>query len=178
MASNYMKTARKLQIAINKKFKVRILFNTTQWYSDKKQDSINLYTVKRTDGDADKHQYVNTDIFSTLTAEEQAIKIKELKKQYNDMYIYIDDLIDKIGDINIDEDNAETIERISKNLYRLREYLQQYITTTFNQKDYFDNDVFFRRFLYVLYSINTTIEEFVKGRNKKIGLDDTESEKK
>ena len=35
----------------------------------------------------------NTDIFSTLSAEEQSIKIAELKKIYNDLYIYISDML-------------------------------------------------------------------------------------
>lgn len=83
MASNYMKTARKLQMAINKKFKVKILFNTTQWYSDKKQDSINLYTVKRTDWDEDKHKYVNTDLFSTYSQIQLVLWLRDFWYELN-----------------------------------------------------------------------------------------------
>ena len=121
---------------------------------------------------------INKDLFPTLTAEEQAIKIKELKKQYNNMYIYIDDLIDKMNNIALDEDNVIIIERITVNLLKLREYLQEYISTTFNLKDYFENDVFFRRFLQVIYSVDSTMQDLSKGRAKKLGLKDDESEKK
>ena len=121
---------------------------------------------------------INKDLFPTLTAEEQAIKIKELKKQYNNMYIYIDDLIDKINNIALDEDNVTIVERITVNLLKLREYLQEYISTTFNLKDYFENDVFFRRFLQVIYSVDSTIQDLSKGRAKKLGLKDDESDKK
>ena len=120
----------------------------------------------------------NKDILTTLTAEEQAIKIKEQKKQFNDMYIYIDDLIDKIGDIELDEDNTEVIERVSKRLYNLREYLNEYITTIFATKDYISNDIFYRRFLQVIYSIDTIMQDLAKSRAKKLGLELDEDEKK
>lgn len=129
-------------------------------------------------GDSGEANPINKDLFPTLTAEEQAIKIKELKKQYNNMYIYIDDLIDKMNNIALDEDNVTIIERITINLLKLREYLQEYISTTFNLKDYFENDVFFRRFLQVIYSVDSTIQDLSKGRAKKLGLKDDESEKK
>lgn len=120
----------------------------------------------------------NKDILTTLTAEEQAIKIKEQKKQFNDMYIYIDDLIDKIGDVELDEDNTEVIERVSKRLYNLREYLNEYITTIFATKDYISNDIFYRRFLQVIYSIDTIMQDLAKSRAKKLGLELDEDEKK
>ena len=120
----------------------------------------------------------NKDVFATLTAEEQAIKIKEQKKQFNDMYIYVDDLINKINDIQLDEDNTEIVERISKNLYNLRDYLNEYITAIFATKDYISNDVFFNRFLQVLYSIDSTMQDLAKSRAKKLGIEMDESEKK
>lgn len=120
----------------------------------------------------------NKDILTTLTAEEQAIKIKEQKKQFNNMYIYIDDLINKIGDIELDEDNTEVVERISKRLYNLREYLNEYITAIFPSKDYISNDIFFSRFLQVLYSMDSVLQDLAKSRAKKLGLEIDEDEKK
>jgi len=148
--------------------------------SDSGDDNSSSDLDSSTTDDASSSEAIpaNKDIFTTLTAEEQAIKIKEQKKQYNDMYIYIDDLIDKINDIDFDESNAIIIERISRNLFRLRDYLAEYIETTFNMKDYYTNDVFFRRFLYVLYSIDSTMQDLAKGRAKKLGLNDEETDKK
>ena len=129
-------------------------------------------------GSEDEAIPANKDVFTTLTAEEQAIKIKEQKKQFNNMYIYIDDLIDKVSDIKLDEDTAVVIERISKRLYELREYLNEYITTIYASKDYITNDIFYNRFLQVLYSIDTTMEEIATSRAKKMGLELDESDKK
>jgi hypothetical protein len=120
----------------------------------------------------------NKDIFTTLTAEEQAIKIKEQKKQFNNMYIYIDDLIDKISDVQLDEDNTMIIERISKRLYNLREYLNDYITSIYPTKDFISNDIFYNRFLQILYSIDSTMLDLAKSRAKKIGIELDENEKK
>ena len=94
------------------------------------------------------------------------------------MYIYIDDLISKIGDIQLDEDNSAIIERISKRLYNLREYLNEYITDIYATKDYISNDIFYTRFLQVLYSIDSVMQDLAKSRAKKLGLDIDETEKK
>lgn len=121
---------------------------------------------------------INKDIFTTLSAEDQAMKIKEQKKKFNDMYTYINELIDKIGDIDVEEDTIDIVSRISGNLYRMREYLADYITSRYPVTDYFDNDVFYNRFLLVLYSTDTTLQELAKARAKKLGLNMAENDKK
>lgn len=48
MANKFLNTAKKLQIAINGKFpEQRLLLNITQWYSEDKRCTINMYTLKR-----------------------------------------------------------------------------------------------------------------------------------
>ncbi len=101
----------------------------------------------------------NTDIFTTLTAEEQAIKIKELKKQYNNLYNAINDTIEKIGNIDLDEYTVKVISQVYKSLYDIRDYLYTYITVTFAQKSYMENDGFFNRFLLSFYSINSIVDK-------------------
>lgn len=47
MPANYINTAKKLQTAINNKFGLKILINTSQWYSEDKNRAISMYTVKQ-----------------------------------------------------------------------------------------------------------------------------------
>lgn len=115
----------------------------------------------------------NTDIFTTLTAEEQAIKIKELKKQYNNLYNAINDTIDKIGNIDLDEYTVKVISQVYKSLYDIRDYLYTYITVTFAQKSYMENDGFFNRFLLSFYSINSIVDKLAEGKIKKLDLEDS-----
>ena len=99
----------------------------------------------------------NTDIFSTLSKEEQAIKISELKKKYNQLYIYTSDMYGKINDINPDEDNLESIYRVTSGLYSLREYISDYIKNIFPMKSYIENDIAYNRFLTIIQSITQVI---------------------
>lgn len=44
-ANKYMSIAKKLQAVCNKKFGIKLLINTRQWYSDKEQRAITQYTL-------------------------------------------------------------------------------------------------------------------------------------
>lgn len=116
----------------------------------------------------------NTDIFSTLTKEEQAIKISELKKLFNDLYVYISDMLGKVNDINPDEDNMEAIYRVTSGLYDLKQNIGDYIKNIFQLKSYIENDVAYNRFLIIIQSITKTMgliademEEKIQKDNKK-----------
>lgn len=47
MANKYLNTAKRLQKAINDTFGLRILINSTQWYSEDKKCAISVYTIKQ-----------------------------------------------------------------------------------------------------------------------------------
>jgi len=110
----------------------------------------------------------NTNIFSTLTKEEQAIKIKELKKQYNDLYIYISDMLEKVNGISPDEDNLEAIYRITSALYDLRKNIGDYIKSIFALKSYIENDISYNRYLVIVQSIVNTINTVAEEMEEKI----------
>nr|DAG94169.1 MAG TPA: hypothetical protein [Herelleviridae sp.] len=116
----------------------------------------------------------NTDIFNSLTAEEQKIKIEELKKMYGELYSSCNDLLEKINLIDSDDDILDTVTRISMTLYSLKQYISDYIITTFASKSYIENDVNFNRFLSILNSIANITDELADIRDEKLG----KSEKK
>lgn len=109
----------------------------------------------------------NTDIFSSLTAEEQQIKIKELKKLYNDLYCSCDDLTEKINDINTDQDNLELVTRVSMTMYSLKQYISDYVSNVFASKSYIENDVQFNRFLSIVKSVTSIINDLNTKDDKK-----------
>lgn len=104
----------------------------------------------------------NTDIFSSLTAEEQQIKIKELKKLFAEMYSSTDDLLNKINSIDSNEYNIEIMSRISMVMYSLKQYISDYMINTFATKSYIENDIAFNRFLSILNSVSSVIEDLIK----------------
>lgn len=113
----------------------------------------------------------NTDIFSTLTKEEQAIKIKELKKLYNNLYIYISDMLGKVNDISPDEDNQESIYRITSALYDLKQNIAQYIENIFPIKSYIENDIAYNRYLLIIKSITNVMNVLASEMEEKVQKD-------
>lgn len=129
--------------------------------------------TKTSDGEPVK---ANTAIFDQLTAEEQAIKIKELKAMYRDLYNSVQDIQERLSEINNpDEASAEIISRCSMTLYSLKNYIADYMTTTFASKSYIENDIVFNRFLSILNSVTKVVEDIAKIQEKQI---DKEEEKK
>ena len=103
----------------------------------------------------------NTDIFSSLTKEEQQIKIRELKKMYADLYSSCDDILSKLN--GIEDDNALIeLSKISDTLYSLKSYIMSYLSDTFQQKSYVENDIMFNRFLDVINTISICVDKMQK----------------
>lgn len=110
----------------------------------------------------DEEVEANTDIFSSLTAEEQQIKIKELKNLYSNLYSSCDDILERINKLDINEDNLDTISRISTSLYDMKVYISDYLTLVFPNKSYIENDVTFVRFLTIVKSITEILDDIAK----------------
>lgn len=114
----------------------------------------------------DEEVEANTDIFSSLTAEEQQIKIKELKNLYSNLYSSCDDILERINKLDINEDNLEIISRISTSLYDMKVYISDYLTLIFPNKSYIENDVTFVRFLTIVKSITEILDDIAKKYSK------------
>lgn len=110
----------------------------------------------------------NTDIFSSLSAEEQQIKIKELKRLFNTLYCSCDDTLVKINNIDTDENSIEIVTRLSSTIYNLKIYITDYITNLFSSKSYIENDVAFNRFLSILNSVLAVINDLVANNEEKL----------
>lgn len=113
----------------------------------------------------------NTDIFSALSKEEQSIKIKELKRLFNELYLSCNDMLEKINDINPDEDTLVPLEKISSAMYSLKNSIGEYIQSHFAIKSYIENDVMFNRYLIILDSIKTILEQISSELEEKIQKD-------
>ena len=104
----------------------------------------------------------NTDIFSSLSAEEQQIKIKELKGLYQQMYTSCDELLDRINNLDYTEDSLPIMTRITYALYDLKKYISEYIISIFPRKSFIENDIAFNRFLMILNSVKDILCRYQK----------------
>jgi hypothetical protein len=88
------------------------------------------------------------------------------------MYSYIDDILSKMNNLEIEEDTMEVVSRISSQLYNLKEYLKDYMIHIFPMNDFIQNDTFFNRFSAIIYSMSKIVEQLATGREKKLGIEE------
>ena len=119
-----------------------------------------------TDDTEDEPVEANTDIFSNMSAEQQATKIKELKNLFRNLYTSCDDMITKINNIDPDEDNLEVLSRVSLTMYNLKQYIKDYMVNFYNSASYIENDIMFNRFLAILNSTSTIVNDLGKAKNR------------
>lgn len=101
----------------------------------------------------------NTDMFGSLSAEEQKMKIMELKKQYSQLFDSCDDMIDKISTIKTTEVTMVPISRMTNILMNLKDYITDYLYNQFATMSYYENDVTFNRFLAIFKSISNILND-------------------
>ena len=88
-----------------------------------------------------------------------AIQLEELNKKKELVDDEVVAIIDRIGDVNVAEENIGTIEYVSNTLANLKDMLSDYMNTVYKTKSYFENSINYNRFLAVLGGINKVLEE-------------------
>lgn len=109
----------------------------------------------------------NTDMFQSLSKEEQVSKLKEMKKQYKELYSSCDDMFQKLSDINLDGEQIEVISRISDSIFKLKEYIANYMVDRFPYASNYENDVMFNRFCTILDTNANIIDTLAKKKEAK-----------
>lgn len=104
----------------------------------------------------------NTDMFTSLSTEEQKIKIKQLKLQYMSVYNSFVEFSAKIDDIETDENNIIPMTRILSAVDALKTYIADYLFHIFPTKSFYENDVMLDRFLYVYNSLSDILKDIYK----------------
>lgn len=123
-------------------------------------------TTTTTGDEEDEPVEANTDMFASLSAEEQRIKISELKKQFGALYSSIDDTLVKINNTETDENNIEVVQKITDALVTTKRYIMDYLTVHFPAKSFLENDIMYNRFLSIVFSISNVLEEMGKIMHK------------
>lgn len=114
--------------------------------------------------EADEPVEANTDIFSSLTSEEQAIKILELQKLYSQLYNSCNDISKRINDLDTDESDIAILARVSDSVNLLKKYIEDYLSYSFTKKSFVENDIMYNRFLAILSSITSVLQELSKSK--------------
>lgn len=100
-----------------------------------------------------------------LSPEQLNVKHSELKSLYLKLYDTTNTVIDRIGNISVNNENASVINFISKNLADLRTMIVDYLDRIYSGKSYIENSITYNRFVSVLHGINKMLEELAKNND-------------
>lgn len=108
------------------------------------------------------------ELFDSLSIPEQQIKIKQLKRQFSDLYDNCVSIINRYKDITADliEISIEN-KKIINILYDFKDMISFYILNIYDTKSYIENDIIFNRYLSVLNGIGIAVNSI-----KKVSSDD------
>jgi hypothetical protein len=118
------------------------------------------------DGSEDEENENDHDIFLSLPKEEQQMKMRELKKQYGNLYSSLVDLCNRIDDIEVSDDNKKNLSRIYMATSDIKTYIADYIIYILPSKSYIENDIALNNYLYIINSISTILDKIIDKENK------------
>lgn len=99
------------------------------------------------------------DIFSNLTDSQMAIKDKELRMRFYNMYESIDSFIERINEIPKASNIIKSVEFVSLKLDELSTMINDYITYTYDTLTYVENEINYNKFFTILSGISIIIKD-------------------
>lgn len=90
MAASNSVMIHKLQQAINQHFGQKILYNKTQFYSDKQDRPVTMYTLKQAVWDSERKRNRNTELFSTTSQIQIVLFLRDLWYELNEWEVPTD----------------------------------------------------------------------------------------
>ena len=107
----------------------------------------------------DKIKNLEGELFADLDTEDIAIKNKELKTKYFDLYDSTVSLIDRINIIQRTEQNQDILNFAANKISELRQLILDYTTTVYARRSYMENAINFSQYLAVLSGINKLLQQ-------------------
>ena len=117
---------------------------------------------------------IEDELFADLTSEQNAIKDKELKRLFMELYKACDVSINRINAIAKTDDNMRVLTFCAKKLIELRDSIDFHINETYWTKLYLDNLITYKTCLAQYNNINNILAKLVPDDT---GLDDIEDTK-
>ena len=96
-------------------------------------------------------------VFSGLSDNDKRIRILELKGLFNDLYLYCEDVEEKINNISKTDDNISIFKRVIDTIEKIKEFIKFYIENKFDNATYFENEVVFNKYLSILSGIKNVL---------------------
>lgn len=133
---------------------------------DDNSDNTDESSDNTADSKADALKAKDREVFDSLSIAEQQIKIKELKKQFSNLYNNCSSIIERLNDLTIELiDEYPQLKKVSAVLYELKNMISFYILNIYDTKSFFENDIVFNRYLTILNSVKGVLETIKNDKN-------------
>ena len=124
------------------------------------------------DGEEENQDYdinkIESELFSSLTPEQIAIKNYELKNQFIELYSIIGSTLVRINDISKSNENINVLKFVTEKLLELREMIDFNITTAYQTRTYIENNIIYQQCIATLNAIAEIIDNIPKLNNDDI----------
>ena len=114
---------------------------------------------------------IESELFSSLTPEQIAIKNYELKNQFIELYSIIGSTLVRINDISKSNENINVLKFITEKLLELREMIDFNVTTAYQTRTYIENNIIYQQCIATLNAIAEIIDNIPK-----LNINNTETE--
>lgn len=111
-------------------------------------------TTDTSSGGDDEIKELQDDLFDSLTDEQIAIKDKELKNNFIDLYDTIEVTCNRVNDISKSTTMIKPLEFIAEKLNDLSDQVHDYLSYTYKTKTYPENMIMFNMFMHSLSTVN------------------------
>ena len=136
--------------------------------SESSEESDNNEEENNQDYDINK---IESELFSSLTPEQIAIKNYELKNQFIELYSIIGSTLVRINDISKSNENINVLKFVTEKLLELREMIDFNVTTAYQTRTYIENNIIYQQCIATLNAIAEIIDNIPK-----LNIDNTETE--
>lgn len=130
--------------------------NTTNDTGDDVTDD-STDTEDDTSGEEDSDE--ESKLYASLSDKDKEAKNTELKGNYRELYMHCDNIIEKLNAIPKETENNEILGRLISTLSDLKVYIEFYLSNSYNDKSYIENDIMFNKYLNILNGVKNIIKD-------------------
>lgn len=126
--------------------------------------------------EGDELARIEDELFSDLTSEQNAIKDKELKRLFIELYKMCDTTVNRINAIAKTDNNMRVLTFCAKKIIELRDSIDYHLNETYWTKLYLDNLIIYKTCIAQYNNVNEILKKLIPDEYKNSDIEDMKDE--
>ena len=126
--------------------------------------------------EGDELARIEDELFSDLTSEQNAIKDKELKRLFIELYKMCDTTVNRINAIAKTDNNMRVLTFCAKKIIELRDSIDYHLNETYWTKLYLDNLIIYKTCIAQYNNVNEILKKLIPDEYKDSDIEDMKDE--